>query len=130
MSTTRFLQPDGLFRGNFSHVATVQGGTTIYVSGQVAFDEEGKVAGSTFAEQTEKVFDNLELALAGAGAGLEHIVKMNIYLRDLTSEKVRVFRQIRAARLGGHKPASTLVATPALVHEDLMLEIEVVAVLP
>jgi enamine deaminase RidA (YjgF/YER057c/UK114 family) len=55
---------------------------------------------------------------------------MNIYLRDLTSEKVRVFRQIRAARLGGHMPASTLVATPALVHEDLMLEIEVVAVLP
>lgn len=130
MTTIHFLQPEGLFRGNFSHVAKVQGGTTIYVSGQVAFDEEGKVAGSTFAEQTEKVFDNLERALAGAGARLANIVKMNIYLRDLTCEKVRIFREIRAARLGEHKPASTLVATPALVHEDLMLEIEVVAVLP
>jgi len=130
MTTTHFLQPEGLFRGNFSHVAKVQGGTTIYVSGQVAFDEEGKVAGSTFAEQTEKVFDNLERALAGAGARLANIVKMNIYLRDLTGEKVRIFREIPAARLGEHKPASTLVATSALVHEDLMLEIEVVAVLP
>jgi len=130
MDAVRFLHPEGLFQGQFAHVASVQGGTMIFVSGQVAFDEQGQVAGTTFAAQTEKVFDNLERALAAAGATLAHIVKMNIFVRDLSDERLRTFRQIRAARLGEHKPASTLVGTPALVHDDLLLEIDVVALLP
>ena len=36
--------------------------------------------------------------------------------------------QIRQHHLGAHQPASTLVATPTLVHEELMLAIEAVAV--
>ena len=129
MSKLQFINPRGLFQGSFSHVATAQGGTTIYISGQVAFDEEGKVFGKTCEEQCEKVFDNLGLALAGAHANFTHIVKMNIYVRDLTSQKLQSLRSIRAKHLGSHQPASTLIATPGLVHEDLMLEIEAIAVI-
>jgi enamine deaminase RidA (YjgF/YER057c/UK114 family) len=71
---------------------------------------------------------NLELALAAAGAEPRHVVKMNIYVRDLTSSRLKTFREIRARHFGEHRPASTLVGTPALVHEDLMLEVEAVAV--
>jgi len=123
-----FFNPAGLSRGTYSHTAVVTGGRTVYVSGQVAFDEAGNVVGRTFAEQAERVFDNLRLALAAAGAEFHHIVKMNVYVRDLTSAKVKAFREIRARHFGVHQPASTLVGTPALVHEDLMLEVEVVAV--
>jgi enamine deaminase RidA (YjgF/YER057c/UK114 family) len=123
-----FLNPAGLMRGTFSHVAAVTGGRTLYVSGQVATDEAGNVVGRTFAEQVERVLDNLKLALAAGGADYTHIVKLNIYVRDLTSEKVRCLRELRARRFGTHVPASTLVATPALVHEDMMLEIEAIAV--
>ena len=123
-----FFSPAGLSRGTYSHTAVVTGGRTVYVSGQVAFDEAGNVVGRTFAEQAERVFDNLRLALAAAGAEFHHIVKMNVYVRDLTSVKVKAFREIRARHFGVHQPASTLVGTPALVHEDLMLEVEVVAV--
>jgi enamine deaminase RidA (YjgF/YER057c/UK114 family) len=79
------------------------------------------------AEQAEQVFHNLKVALAASGATLEHVVKMNIYMRDLTASRLQAFRAVRARHLGQHLPASTLVATPALVHEDLMLEVEVVA---
>ena len=123
-----FFNPAGLSRGTYSHTAVVTGGRAVYVSGQVAFDEAGNVVGRTFAEQAERVFDNLRLALAAAGAEFHHIVKMNVYVRDLTSAKVKAFREIRARHFGVHQPASTLVGTPALVHEDLMLEVEVVAV--
>ena len=71
------------------------------------------------------------VAMAGtiaAGAELRHVVKMNTYVRDLTSSRVKAFREIRGRHFGEHKPASTLVGTPALVHEDLMIEVEVVAV--
>lgn len=124
----QFVNPPGLPKGSYSHVAVVQGGRTVYVAGQVAVDETGKVVGRTFAEQAEKVFDNLAIALAAGGAEFRHIVKLNTYVRDLTASKVVELREIRSRRFAGHLPASTLVATPALVHEDMMLEIEAVAV--
>lgn len=125
---TQFINPPGLAKGTYSHTAVVTGGRTLYVSGQVAVDATGNVVGTTFAEQAQQVFENLGVALAAGGAQFAHIVKMNVYVRDLTSARVRTFREIRQRHLGAHQPASTLVATPALVHEDMMLEVEVVAV--
>jgi 2-iminobutanoate/2-iminopropanoate deaminase len=124
-----YINPQGLSRGTYSHAAVVNGGRLVFISGQVAFDESGKVVGTTFAEQAERVFHNLGLALGAAGAGFQDIVKMNVYVRDLTSARLQAFRGVRSRHLGEHQPASTLVATPALVHEDLMLEVEVVAVI-
>lgn len=125
-----FINPAELAQGTYSHVAAVPAGArTLYVSGQVAMDAAGRIVGSSFAEQAEQVFHNLGLALAAGGAQFHHIVKLNIYVRDLTSEKVKTLRAIRQRHFGSHQPASTLVGTPALVHEDLMLEIECVAVL-
>jgi enamine deaminase RidA (YjgF/YER057c/UK114 family) len=124
-----FINPSELSQGSYSHVAAVSGAArTLYVSGQVAMDAAGRVVGSSFAEQAEQVFKNLGFALAAGGAQFHHIVKMNVFVRDLTATKVTTLRAIRQRHFGTHQPASTLVATPALVHEDLMLEIEVVAV--
>lgn len=124
-----FINPAELSQGTYSHVAAVTGGSrTLYVSGQVAMDATGQVVGKTFAEQCEQVLRNLGIALAAGGAQFHHVVKMNIYVRDLTSEKVKTLRAIRQRHFGAHQPASTLVGTTALVHEDLMLEIECVAV--
>ena len=128
--SVEFINPPGLARGTYSHTAVVSGGRTLYVSGQVAMDETGKVIGTTFEQQSERVFANLKVALAAGGADYSHVVKMNIFVRDLTTAKVKALRDIRQRLFGTHQPASTLVATPALVNEDLMLEIEVVAVIP
>ena len=128
--SVEFINPPGLVRGTYSHVAAVTGGRTLYISGQVAIDESGKVVGTTFEQQAVRVFANLKVALAAGGADYHHIVKMNIFVRDLTTAKVQMLREIRQRLFGTHQPASTLVATPALVNEDLMLEIEVVAVIP
>jgi enamine deaminase RidA (YjgF/YER057c/UK114 family) len=124
----QFINPPGLAKGTYSHTAVVTGGRLVFVSGQVAVDEAGAVVGATFAEQAERVFANLKVALAAAGAEFRHVVKMNVYVRDLTTARVKTFREVRSRHLGGHQPASTLVATPGLVHEDMMLEVEVVAV--
>ena len=124
-----YINPAELSQGTYSHVAAVSGGSrTLYVSGQVAMDAAGQVVGKTFAEQAEQVLRNLGIALAAGGAQFHHIVKMNVYVRDLTTEKVKTLRAIRQKHFGAHQPASTLVGTTALVHEELMLEIEVIAV--
>ncbi len=125
-----FINPAELSQGSYSHVAAVGGGSrTLYVSGQLALDASGQVVGSSFAEQAEQVLRNLGLALAAGGAQFHHIVKMNAYVRDLTTDKVKTLRAIRQRHFGAHQPASTLVGTTALVHEELMLEIEAIAVI-
>jgi enamine deaminase RidA (YjgF/YER057c/UK114 family) len=126
--SVEFINPPSLSKGSYSHVAIVNSGRMVFVSGQVATNQAGEIVGTTFSEQTVQVFENLQIALAASGATFHHIVKMNTYVRDLTGARVKTFRDIRGRYLGDHKPASTLVATPGLVHEDMMLEVEVIAV--
>ncbi|HYF60187.1 MAG TPA: RidA family protein [Burkholderiaceae bacterium] len=126
--SVEFIDPPGVPRAGYSHVAVVTGGRTIHVSGQVAVDEQGRVVGTTFEAQAERVFDNLERALAAAGATLAHVAKMNVYVVGLDAARVKAFREIRGRRFGEHRPASTLVGTTALVVPEFMLEVEVVAV--
>ena len=126
--SVEFINPAELSQGTYSHLAVVNSGRMLFVSGQVAMDAAGNVVGASFAEQCEQVFRNLGIALAAGGAQFHHIVKMNVYVRDLTSTRVKTLRTIRQKHFGTHQPASTLVGTTALVHEDLMLEMEAIAV--
>lgn len=127
--SVEFINPTGLSKGSYSHTAVISGGKMIFISGQVASNAAGQIVGATFEEQAKQVFENLRVALRAGGADFSNVVKMNTYVRDLTSARVKLFRETRAQYMGGHQPASTLVATPGLVHEDMMLEVEVVAVI-
>jgi enamine deaminase RidA (YjgF/YER057c/UK114 family) len=128
-----FLNPEGLSQPpGYSHVVTARGGTTVYISGQVAFDAAGNIVGEgDHRRQAEQVFANLGLALAAAGASFEHVVKLTSYVVDLRREVTLMLREVRAGYLSQeHPPASTLVAVPALVDPRLLLEIEAIAVIP
>ena len=62
--------------GKYSHLASPGTGQTVYISGQVGLDREGKLAGSTLEAQARAVFHNIEALLASAGAGPAQIVKL------------------------------------------------------
>lgn len=126
----RYLNPPTLSAPTgYSHVAEVTGGRTIYIAGQVAFDNSGKVVGEgDFAAQTTQVFENLKLALAAVGATFENVVKVNTYVTDMS--QLQTLREIRGRYYGKFAPASTLVEIRRLAHPDLMIEIEAVAVVP
>jgi 2-iminobutanoate/2-iminopropanoate deaminase len=124
------INPPGMSVGSYSHAVIVNGGRLVFLSGQVAQDASGKVTADTFEGQVEQVFDSLTTVLAASGAQWTDVVKMTVYLCDINPERVRIFRELRGRRLAGHKPASTLIGTSGLVHEKLMLEVELVARLP
>ncbi len=108
----------------WSHVAIA--GELVFVSGQVAWDIGGEIVGEGSVErQSEKVFDNLEEALAAAGSGLERLVRICVYLVD--SGHITAFRGVRDRRLRGARPTSTLVIVRALVDPLLLVEIDAVA---
>ena len=65
------IQPPGLFASGqfgFTQVVTSPPGKLVFVSGQVAFDENAQVVGSDLAAQAQQALENLGRALAAAGA--------------------------------------------------------------
>ena len=111
----------------YSHVAEVRGGRLVYISGQIAFDAQGKLLGKGDLEaQADQVFRNLGAALASVGCTARNVVKFTVFMRDV--KDVAAYRRARDRFVGeGPRPASTLVEVSKLVSEDLLIEIEAVA---
>ena len=114
----------------YTHVVEVTGPSkTIYISGQIALDKDGNVVGAgDMKAQAEQVFKNLAAALASAGAKFSDVVKMNTFITDM--QQAPAVREVRARYFGDTSPASTLVQVVHLARPELLLEIEVIAVVP
>ena len=129
----QFVNPKSLMASPaFSQVAIIKGGgKTIYISGQVALDEKGELVGrGDIRAQTRKVFENLKVALAAAGAGFEDVVKLTYYIVGYRPEQLGPIREVRSEYLSkAHPPASTLVGVEALFQPDVLIEVEAVAIL-
>ena len=112
----------------YTHIVEVTGPVrTIYISGQIAYDKDGTIVGAgDMRAQAEQVFKNLQIALAAAGATFSDVVKMNSFITDMS--KVQAVRDVRARYFTEAAPASTFVEVKGLVRPELLLEIEVVAV--
>ena len=127
-SVIQRMNPPGLSTPTgYSHIVSATGGRTIYISGQVAFDVKGQLVGrGDLMAQTRQVFANLDVALKAAGASFSDVVKTNYYLLD--ASQVQVIRDVRSQYFTKELPASTLVQVSRLANPDLLVEIEVIAV--
>jgi enamine deaminase RidA (YjgF/YER057c/UK114 family) len=126
-----FLSPKTLMPpAGYSHIAKVNGGTTVYLAGQVSSDASGKLIGEdNFEAQVEQVFRNLRIAVEAAGGTMADIVKLNIYLvAEVDQVDVPKLRAIRDRYVNVEKPpASTLVVVSRLARPGWLIEIEAVA---
>jgi 2-iminobutanoate/2-iminopropanoate deaminase len=123
------INPSSLYDG--SSVGMSQGSVDssglVFLSGQVAWDEQARVVGSTYAEQARKALANLELALGAAGSDLRHLLHVRIYVRGELAEHLAEIVPILAERLGASRPALTGIGVASLATPDTLLEIEAVA---
>jgi len=129
---TEHVNPSGVSAPNmYTHVVKAQGGSTVYISGQIGMNSEGKVAGSDLASQGAQVFENLKTCLASVGASFENVVKFTTYIVNYKPEDRATIGALRAKYIPAmNPPASTLVGVQALALPELLVEIECVAVLP
>lgn len=116
----------------YSDAVVVHGGKTIYISGQVPVDAQGKVVGKgDLRMQTVQVFENIKKLLEQSGATYAQVVKVNTYIVNCKPEDVAIVREVRKAYFSQKTPpASTMVGVTSLVDPDFLIEIEVVAVIP
>ncbi|KAH8805489.1 putative mao-B [Xylogone sp. PMI_703] len=122
------IDPLGLFdsRPTFSHVSTSTGPSRIITTaGQVGADENGVVPKSIEA-QIELAFVNLRRCLEAAGASVHDILKLTYYIVNYDPNNRRHFKPL-VKFLDGHRPATTLVAVPALAKPEFLFEVEAIA---
>ena len=101
-------------------------GDLVFVSGQAALDLHGNIVGvGDFDAQATQAFDNLRAVLTAAGSGLDRLIKVTIYLTDMSNfERVVALRE---RYFSPPWPADTLVEVSALALPELMIEIEGIA---
>jgi 2-iminobutanoate/2-iminopropanoate deaminase len=107
--------------------AIVAGGF-VFTAGQVPLDPAtGKLVSGTIAEESGRVFDNLEAVLRGAGCAFADVVKATVFLTDLAdfAEMNGVF----AKRMGDHRPARSTVQVSKLP-AGARVEIDLIARIP
>jgi enamine deaminase RidA (YjgF/YER057c/UK114 family) len=101
-------------------------GDRVLVSGTTASGPDGPVAVGDPAAQTRFVLDRIETALAEVGATLRDVVRTRIYVQRM--QDWEAVARVHGERFGQVRPANTLVQA-ALVHPDLLVEIEAEAVI-
>lgn len=127
----QFLNPTGMHTNPaYSQVVSVSGpARTVYVGGQNAVDAEGNIVGKgDLAAQVEQVLNNLKLALAGAGAEPQHVVKWTLYI--VQGQDVREGFAAFQKAWGEPKnpPLITGVFVTGLTNPDFLIELSAVAI--
>lgn len=129
-----FLNPKGLHDPTpfgYSHTARLPAGTElVLVSGQYGSTADGSVVSSVFADQVQRAFHNLGVALAAHGLGTKHIVQLRTYVVDPDFEKLGIIGQTVHASCGNEPPTQTLIGVARLAMPDILFEVEAVAARP
>ncbi|WP_031151754.1 RidA family protein [Streptomyces erythrochromogenes] len=129
------VNPDGLPQIDaYRQVSIATGSKLVFVAGQVAWDVGGVTVGEgDLAAQVEQCYLNVSTALADAGATLDDVAKLNVYVVDWTPDKMPLLMEgiaRAAAKLGTVPlPPATLLGVAALDVPEHLVEVEVTAVI-
>ena len=103
-------------------------GDLVYTSGQVALDPAtSQITGSTIAEQTVRVFENLKAVLVAGGSDLSRVFKTTVFLKSMAD--FAAMNEVYATYLapeGVVAPARSTIEV-ARLPKDSLVEIEVIA---
>ena len=123
-ATPIHLNPDPLKPFRISPGYVVNG--IAYLSGHAAISESGELVGvGDFDAQAEATFQSLERTLKAAGSDLSKVIKVTIFLTDMTNFEKIV--DLRGKWFTEPYPADTVIEVKRLALPELMIEIEAIA---
>jgi len=129
-----YFNPHDLFPSQqygFSQVIATNGKTTVYLSGQVAWNAKQEIAHPLdLGAQTRRALENVERGVKAAGGTRTDVVSMRLYIVGSHIQNTRPVREALLEFFPPDKlPTSTWIGVPALASTDFLIEIEAVAVL-
>lgn len=103
-------------------------GKLVFISGQVALDASGELVGKgDFEAQAKLALENLVDVLKAAGGSLEDLMMITVFVTDMGNRPA--FARVREAFFRAHPPASTIVEIKRLFMDEVLVEINGIAVL-
>ena len=110
----------------YSQGVRTEAGPLLFISGQVAWDEQSRIVSADFAAQFAKALANVLTVVRAAGGKPESLVRLTLYVLD-RREYIASAKQIGEAyrqQMGRHYPAMTLVEVKGLLEDGAKLELE------
>ena len=131
--TNRYLQPDDLWPSaqfGFSQVVVSTGMKIIHCAGQTAWDKDlNIVGGEDLEQQATQTLENVQAALAAAGATMRDVVRLDIYVVDYQRDKIPAISAALSRYFDPERlPANTLLGVAALAMPEFLIEITATAV--
>lgn len=120
-------QPKG-----YSNGILAQKGRTLFLAGQVGWDEQERFHSGELVPQFEQALKNILAIVVKAGGKAEHICKMTCFCKDreqylaTRKELGRVWKAI----MGSHYPCMSMIFVVDLLDHPALIEIEAMAVIP
>lgn len=128
-SSRQEIRVPGLSEPISHYTDAVRFGDMLFISGVPPLDSAGRLVGEgDVLAQTEQIFANMAKILEKAGAGFGDILKVVVYMTDVT-ERTRV-NHVRQRYFGSARPASTLIGVAELAIPGMKIEIEAVVGMP
>ena len=133
MSRYQIINPDslGVPRGWNNGLLAATGGQLLFIAGQTARDDSGRVAETGFVEQFDRALGNALEVLRAAGGSPDDVGRFTIYVTSLDEYRgsLKPLGEVYRRRMGRHYPAMAVVEVRGLVDPGAKVEIETTAVL-
>jgi enamine deaminase RidA (YjgF/YER057c/UK114 family) len=127
---TKETYPEQKLDNDLCQAVVTQGGRTVYLRGQCPqdLDTAKNIESHDPTEQTHKVMQNIRQLLQECGGGMEHLVKVVVYITDVRHREA-VYRTM-GEYIKGVFPVSTGLVVTALARPEWLVEIDGTAVIP
>ena len=113
---------------DFGLSAAIKTGDTIYVAGQMSYDDQGKIAGMGDVEaQMRQAYANVKKVLGYYGIGMDRVVEEVIYVTDMKAALAAAARIRADVYSGAPLVASTIVQVASLPVPGTLVEIKATA---
>lgn len=128
----RVIQPSGWARPSGYSNGVGARGEQLFVAGQIGWNSDQRFESDDLVDQVRQALTNIRAVLEAAGAGPEHIVRLNWFVTDMDGYRSRL-KEIGAAYrevMGKSFPAMGCFGVASLVEPRAKVEIEATAVIP
>ena len=129
----QYIQPDDVWPSaqyGFTQVVVSTGTKIIHCAGQTAWDKDMNIVGGDDLEaQTAQALENIKSTLTAAGATMNDVVRVDVYVVDYNPEKIPAIGAAMSRYFDPDRlPASTLLGIQALALPEFLIEITATAV--
>jgi reactive intermediate/imine deaminase len=116
-------------KGHYSNSVRVTAGPLLFIAGQIAIDQQGRVVGAgDLRAQATQVLENIRAILRANGADMEAVLNVTVYVTDIRA--LHDIADIRLHYFPKDGPASAIVEVSRLALPELMIEMSAIAAVP